>query len=123
MLSTHVSERLGELAPAAAAELRNITSMAEEVTDPDLLQLCTAYIDAVLMCRDWQPPEGGLDDRQQAFIAFSEKFATSVSGIDSADVARLRDFATDDEVYAFVHALYVADMSRRLDIVGREVLS
>lgn len=123
MLSTQVAQRLASLAPEPAAALQNISAMAQQVTDPALLALCSGYIDAALHCRDWEPPAAGLTAKEQAFIAFSEKFATSVSSIGSADVARLLEFGTADEVYAFVHALYVADMSRRLDIVGREVLA
>ena len=123
MLSTEVSQRLAALAPEPAAALHNISAMARQVADPALLALCADYIDAALQCRDWQPPGETLTAKQQAFIAFTEKFVTAVSGIGNADVARLLEFATADEVYAFVHALYVADMSRRLEIVGREVLA
>lgn len=123
MLSTDVSNRLDALAPEPAAELRRISALAREATDPAILALCTDYIDAALRCRDWRPPEGGLSDREQAFIGFTEGFVTAVSAMESAAVDRLLEHASADEVYAFVHALYVTDMSLRLDIVGREVLS
>ncbi len=122
MLSTDVSDRLEALAPEPAAELRRSSALAQAATDPALLALCRDYIDAALHCRDWQPPEGGLTDRERAFIDFTEQFVTSVSSMDSAQVDRLREFASADEVYAFTHALYVTDMSLRLDMVGRAVL-
>jgi hypothetical protein len=34
----------------------------------------------------------------------------------------LLEFDSEDEVYAFVNALYVADMSRRLDLVAGRIL-
>ena len=123
MRSSHLFDQLHALQPAAASELKNIESMSEAVTDPALLDLCSGYTEAALACRDWQPPAGGLSEREQAFIDFTEQFVTSVSTLGHAAVNRLLDFATADEVYAFVHALYVRDMSLRLEMVGREVLS
>ena len=57
-----------------------------------------------------------------AFIAFTEQFATSVSTLTDAQVARLLESASEDEVYGFVNALYVLDMSRRLDLVVGRIL-
>lgn len=122
MISSTVLDRLDTLQPEAARELRNITALSQQATDPALLALCTDYAEAALRCRDWRPPEAGLSGRERAFIDFTEQFVTSVSTLDSAVVARLLDFASADEVYAFVHALYVADMGLRMEIVGREML-
>ena len=122
MLSSEVFARLKALHPDAAGELKNIDDMSLEVTDPALLALCTGYMEAAMRCRNWQPPEGGLTDRERAFLDFTEQFVTSVSTLGEAAVTRLLDFATADEVYAFVHAMYVTDMTLRLQIVGQEVL-
>ena len=37
-------------------------------------------------------------------------------------VARLQNYASADEIYAFVNALYIADMTRRLDLVAGRML-
>ena len=37
-------------------------------------------------------------------------------------VARLQEFASADEVYAFVNALYVSEMAKRLELVALRVL-
>jgi len=123
MLSTAVADRLETLQPAAFAELTTITRLAEQATDPKLLKLCAGYIEAALRCADWQPPTEGLSPREKAFIAFTEQFVTSVSTLEASQVSGLLEHASADEVYGFVHALYVIDMSLRLEIVGREVLA
>ena len=122
MTTPGVAVRLKDLQPDAAAELNNITELAPQVTDAQLLALCTAYIEAALRSRIWQAPEEDLTEKEQAFIAFTEQFVTSVGNMRREQVERLLEFATADEVYAFVHALYVTDMALRLEIVGREVL-
>ena len=79
--------------------------------------------EAALLCQEWKAPARSLSDKEHAFIAFTEQFAMSVSTMSRGQVERLLDFASPDEVYAFVHALYVHDMRLRLEIVAREVLS
>jgi len=123
MLSAGLAANLKQLHPDIFAELDNIVGLSQQVTDPELLALCSSYIEAALLCLEWQPPARGLSDKEHAFIAFTEQFAMSVSTMSRGQVERLLDFASPDEVYAFVHALYVNDMRLRLEIVGREVLS
>ena len=123
MLASDVLARLEALQPDTAGELKNISSMAPRQTDPALLELCAGYMEAAMRLQDWQPPEGGLSEKEQAHINFTEQFVSSVSTLDAAAVNRLLDFGTADEAYAFVHALYVTDMSLRLSIVGKEVLA
>ena len=122
MPSSEVSSRLEALQPEIAGELNTISAMAREATDPELLSLCAGYVEAALRCQDWSPPERGLSDREQAFIDFTEQFVTSVGTISDDQVSRLLEFSDADQVYGFVHALYVTDMSLRLDMVGKEVL-
>ena len=114
--------RLEELQPETTAELCNVTRLAPEATDAQLLELCAGYIDAALLLQVWNPPHA-LTDREQAFIAFTEQFVSSVSTMSDAHVARLQQFASADEVYAFVSALYVTDMHRRLEIVAGRMLT
>ena len=122
MLSPPLAACLDALHPDIATNLRTIDHLAQEAVPPDLLALCTSYAQAALEGKVWTRPEEGLTDKEQAFIAFTEQFVTSVSNMESSQVQRLLDFAGADEVYAFVHALYVTDMQLRLDMVGREVL-
>ncbi len=123
MLSPTVSDRLEALQPEALAKLAAVNQFARRASDPALLELCSGYIEAALRCEDWQMPEGGLSGRERAFIAFTEQFVTAVSTLESSSVTNLLQYASADEVYAFVHALYVIDMTLRLDMVGRVVLA
>ena len=123
MLSEQVDQRLQTLHPDIHAHLGAIIDLAPSATDPLLLNLCSSYIDAALMQRDWVAPKDGLSDRERAFIAFTEQFTSSVSTLDDEQVARLQKYASADEIYGFVNALYVADMVRRLDLVAGRILS
>jgi hypothetical protein len=114
--------RLQELQPETTAELCNITRLAPEATDAQLLELCAGYIDAALLLQVWTPPHA-LTEKEQAYIAFTEQFVSSVGTMSEAQVARLQQFASADEVYTFVNALYVTDMHRRLEIVAGRMLA
>ncbi len=123
MLSNDVLKRIETLQPNIATQLQNITQLAQDSVDGALLELCSGYIDAALKLEDWVPPERPLTDKEQAFIAFTEQFITSVSTMSDEQVERLLQFASADEVYAFVNAIYVTDMSRRLELVAGRLLS
>lgn len=119
MISEPVRARLASLHPEGAVQLARINQLAFEATDPALLDLCAGYIDSLLQDQSWVPPHS-LTPREQVFVAFTEQFVTSVSTLADTQVERLLEFASEDEVYGFVNALYVLDMSRRLDlVVGR----
>lgn len=122
MLSTTILTCLEKLHPAITTELRNIILLSNDSTDAALLTLCTGYIDAALRNQKWNPPEQGLTDKEHAFIAFTEKFVTSVSTISDEQVDDLLKFASADEVYMFVNAIYITDMSLRLELVAAKVL-
>lgn len=122
MLATETLNRLEKLQPDITKQLHTITQLAPQTTDPELLALCQSYIDATLYLQTWTPARQ-LTAKEQAFIAFTEQFITSVSSMSDAQVERLLQFASADEVYAFVNALYVTDMSRRLELVTERVLA
>ncbi|MEP4146047.1 MAG: hypothetical protein ABJL54_02440 [Halioglobus sp.] len=122
MMSAAVSQCLESLQPEISQELGAISTLARSAVPAKLLELCTGYIDSALVCQDWVAPESGMTDQERACIEFTEQFVTSVSNVTENQINRLLEYACADEVYAFVHALYVIDMTRRLDMVGREVL-
>src|SRR5690606_30944077 len=122
MIAEPVRARLAALPPEAATPLAGIHQLASAAVDPAILALCSACIDAILNDHSWVPPRP-LTAREQAFVDFSEQFATSVSTLDRAQVERLRGFASEDELYLFVNALYVLDMRRRLDLVAGRILA
>jgi hypothetical protein len=123
MLSSHIFSQIETLQPDIAPQLQKMMTLATEATQPQLLELCTGYIDAALNLQDWTPPHSPLTEKEQAFIAFTEQFVTSVGTMRDDQVQDLLAFASADEVYAFVSAIYVTDMARRLELVAGRVLS
>lgn len=123
MLSTETFNRLEKLQPTIAKELHNIMQLTPNSTDTELLDLCSSYINAALRNQTWAPPKRPLTEKEQAFIAFTEQFIVSVGTMDDEQVERLLQFASADEVYAFVNALYVTDMTQRLELVAGRVLA
>jgi alkylhydroperoxidase family enzyme len=123
MLSTNTLTRLQALQPDITSQLENIIQLAPKATDASLLALCSDYIDAALRRQHWSPPERALTDREQAFIAFTEQFTSSVGTMSDEQVDRLLQFSSADEVYAFINAIYVTDMSLRLELVAGSVLT
>jgi len=121
MISEPVMNCLASLHPEGSQQLARINQLALEATDSALLELCADCIDSLLQDNAWLRPHP-LAPREQAFIAFTEQFTTSVNTLTDAQIARLLESASEDEVYEFVNALYVVDMSRRLDLVVGRIL-
>ena len=114
-------EKLTRFHPEIGERLQAACQQVDRVVDKELLALCMDCIDAVLAQRSWQPPHS-LNDRERAFTAFAEQFATSVSTLSGEQVAALRPYASADDIYNFASALYLRDMARRLDIVAERIL-
>jgi hypothetical protein len=123
MLSTDTFTRLENLQPAITAKLRKVIQLATEAAEPNLLELCRTYIDAALRNKNWIPPVRDLTEKEQAFIDFTEQFTSSVGTMSDEQVEILLRFGSADEVYSFVNAIYVTDMSLRLELVARRVLA
>jgi alkylhydroperoxidase family enzyme len=62
------------------------------------------------------------DTRERAYLAFAEQFVTSVRHIDDAQVAALCAHDAPTEVCAFIDALYVLELTQRVDLVADAVL-
>jgi hypothetical protein len=122
MLSNNVFSQLEILQPNIASELSAMIDLAQKSTDTQLLELCKSYIDAALLQQHWHQPERPLTDKEQAFITFTEQFVSSVGTMSDEQVELILQFASADEVYNFVNAIYVTDLSRRLELVIGRVL-
>lgn len=119
MFSTELQQQLERLQPECAGQLKRINQLAVEVADKKLLDLCSGFLETMFDNRSWQPPRA-LTEREKAFVNFTEQFALSVSSVDDQLVAELLKFADADEVYNFTNALYVTDMTLRLQrVMGR----
>jgi hypothetical protein len=110
-----VPASISRLQPEAAGLL----GRAQEQAGLDSLALCRAMIEATLF--GGEPPERtGLEPRVCAQLDFAEQFAFSVGSVTDAQVAALG--LPDDELWAFVAALYELDMGLRLQRVAEAVL-
>jgi hypothetical protein len=103
------------LQPEAARYL----ARAQELAELDRLELCRAMIAATLF-GDPPPSRDGLDARTIAQLDFAEQFAFSVGSVADEQVAALA--LPDDELWAFVAAIYELDMGLRLQRVAEAVL-
>jgi hypothetical protein len=99
---------IARLHPEAAALLER----AQELSGAAALDDCRAAITAVL--------EGGDPPEADARTAFAEQFAFAVSSLSDEQVAALE--LPDDELWAFVCAVYELDMGLRLERVAKAVL-
>jgi alkylhydroperoxidase family enzyme len=110
-------DRLGELHPEGAVALRRMIEHAWRATDPALLALCRRRVLEVLGTAG--PPEGPFTPVEEAHLELTEQFARAVSGVTDEQIAALRGHGDDRSVYSFVAALYVVDMSERLELLAR----
>ncbi len=109
--------------PEAAEEIGKLERvLAEAPLDADLLALCAAFFDAALAGEAWTAPET-LSDLERACLDLCEQFMISVSDIRDEHIAPLRRHLSADEVYNLMSAIYLIEMSRRLDLTLERVLS
>lgn len=115
-------ERLARLQPETAAERERTERVVRELADPELLSRCEARIDALLTGGDLAD-DPAWTARDHAFVAFTDQFVFSVGHVTDEQVAALLEHETAERVYAFVNALYVIDLTHRLELVAGEVLA
>ena len=110
-----VPASISRLQPEAAGLLERSQALA----DVDRLTLCRAMIEATLFGTE-PPAREGLDAATCAQLDFAEQFAFSVGSVTDAQVEALD--LPDDELWAFVAAIYELDMGLRLERVAEAVL-
>jgi hypothetical protein len=112
-----VPASISRLQPEAAGLL----SRAQELAGADRLELCRQALEATLF--GGEPPcTDGLDALTLAQLEFAEQFAIDVGGVSDEQVEALRVGMSDDELWAFVAAVYELDMGLRLARVAEAVL-
>ena len=104
-----VPDAVARLHPEAAGLLQR----AQELSGASALDACRAQIEAVLDGADLPEPA-------DAEVAFAEQFAFSVGSVSDEQVAALN--LPDEELWAFVAAIYELDMGLRLERVAKAVL-
>ena len=134
------------LAGGSAHRLDELHGVAWASADPIELEYCRLRAAACLGDREalsWRTAEAvaaGLDEakvavldswstngvfsrRERAELAFTEQFLVSVSGIVDDDISALLEDQSPDQVYAFVSAIYVIEMTIRARLAARKALS
>lgn len=136
-MDTTITERLYELQPETSGALSKVQTEAWDSADAALLELCRRRL--ANMLGDKQATEGeaehGVDEEklaavdnwdtsplftaaEQAHLAFTEQFVVAVSSVSDDDVNALLEHREPAEVYDFINALYVIDMTQRLKMVA-----
>jgi alkylhydroperoxidase family enzyme len=135
-------DRLIEVAGDRVRALDRLHESIWELSpDPVMLEYCRLRVASLLgsetMLR-WRAPAAvvrGLDEgkvaalgdwdssalfdaRERAYLAFTEQFVTSVRHIDDAQVAALCAHDAPTDVCAFIDALYVVELTQRVDLVS-----
>jgi alkylhydroperoxidase family enzyme len=71
---------------------------------------------------DWESSPR-FDARERAYLEFTEQFVTSVRQVDDDQVAALCAHDAPADVCGFIAALYVLELTQRVDLVSGAVLS
>jgi hypothetical protein len=114
-------ERVRELHPDGAAQLAHLNAVASRVTDPELLELCLTCADTMLRGASYEVPSG-LGARERSALDFTEQFVTSVGDVSDEQVQALLEHHSPEELYGFIGALYVRELTRRVELVAGRVL-
>ncbi|MEM6820065.1 MAG: hypothetical protein AAF578_14875 [Pseudomonadota bacterium] len=122
LISPESRDRLARLHSEAAAELENLEHALDDVPIPvDLLRLTDHFVDVSLRGQEWQPPES-MTPIEKACLDYCGQFMASVASIEDAQVAALREHLSPDQVYLYANAVYLIEMSKRLDLTLEAVL-
>ena len=122
LITAATRERLTAMHPEVATELGRLESILDDSTlDPQLLQLVSNYFDAELGGNTFIAPENP-SPLEQACLKVCEQFMISVADTNDAQIAGLSEHLSPDDVYNLMYAIYLIEMSKRLDITLERVL-
>ena len=122
LVTSATRQRLSSLHPEVATELGRLeTVLDESALDPQLLQLVGQFFDAELGNGDWQAPADP-SPLEQACLAVCEQFMISVADMSDELVQDLAEHLSPDDLYNLMYAIYLIEMSKRLDITLERVL-
>jgi len=147
MLPTNREQLDGLLGGGVLGNLDAVHASAwAAVSDPVLLELCRLRAAAMLGATDalaWRSPvalAAGLDEakvaalgdwaaapcfdeRDRAYLDYTEQFVTSVSHVSDAQIAALCAHDSERDVAVFISALYALEFTTRVALVSGAVLS
>lgn len=119
---------LSELRPEAVALLALANECAQQVVDPDLLELLRVRIDTLIgdgSLAENKPSAGAPDltASQKVAVLFAEQFIIDVSGITDLDRDSLAEHFPGEEMRELITALYILECTYRLSLVARIMLA
>ncbi|MDJ0940349.1 MAG: hypothetical protein QNJ00_11360 [Woeseiaceae bacterium] len=122
LVSEATRQRLAAHHPEAATEIGNLEAVLDGTSlDAGLLELCSRFFETSMRGDEWLPPES-LTALETACLAVCEQFMVSVSGISDEQIAALNEHLNADDVYNLMSAIYLVEMSKRLDLTLEQVL-
>ena len=122
LVSSETQERLAAYHPQAAVEIDKLQRvLADSSLDPGLLTLCSDYFNAELRDGTWMPPRP-LSELESACLDVCEQFMVSVSDVRDDQIDGLSKHLTADELYNLMYAIYLIELSIRLDLTLERVL-
>ena len=122
LIKAATRQRLEAFHPEAAGEIANLERVLDDTSlDPDLLALCADYFDTTLAGHTWQSPSS-MGELETACLDVCEQFSISVSDMRDEHIEPLRRHLNADDVYNLMSAIYLIEMSRRLDLTLERVL-
>jgi alkylhydroperoxidase family enzyme len=107
--------RLRELHPEGADALELMLERAWEAGPPGVAAPCRRRIRELIGA---EAPGGGQEPVARAYLDLAEQFVLSVSEVTDEQVDAVRRLGGDRATYDFVAALYVLDLSERLDLLA-----
>ena len=108
-LQQHHPEALQELDHLAA-------SLDASSIDPELMELCRAFFASSLR-GDAFSPNRELSELETDCLAMCEQFMVSVSTMSEEQVAALARHLGADDLYVLMYAVYLLEMSERLNLM------
>lgn len=122
LVNVETRQRLETYHPEAAAEIANLEQVLDDTAlESSLLALCSDYFEAALRDSEWVRPDP-LTALEAACLDVCEQFMLSVSDIRDEQIAALREHLGADDVYVLMSAIYLIEMSKRLDLTLERVL-
>lgn len=113
---------LSFLQPDTSAAYQRTIDTVLPFTDERLLALCREQLRAAQQRMIAEPPTD-CSEYERGALRLADQFAVNVDGISEGDVAVLGQEAGEESVNALVNAIYLLDMTLRLEAVVPVVLS
>ena len=108
--------------PEALQELDRLANTLDNTgLEASLLDLCQSFFAATLRGDTWSPGRE-LSELESDCLAVCEQFSVSVSSMSDEQLAALARHMSPDQLYNLMYAIYLVEMSERLNLTLKGVL-